>query len=68
MLWCLLLLIYMDEHTVLVLTTSTFSQRSSQAGFSHWGSHTAGQVGSSQFHLQSGKHCRHQIHNKGEQP
>jgi len=33
----------------------SFSHRSSQAGFSHCGSQTAGQVGVSQFHLQSGK-------------
>jgi len=33
----------------------SFSHLSSQAGFSHWGSQTAGQVGVSQFHLQSGK-------------
>jgi len=32
-----------------------FSHLNSQAGFSHWGSQTAGQVGSSHRHLQSGK-------------
>jgi len=33
----------------------SFSQRNSHAGFSHCGSQTAGQVGVSQLHLQSGK-------------
>lgn len=34
----------------------TFSHLSSQLGFSHCGSHTAGHEGRSQFHVQSGKH------------